>query len=191
MSSSSCCTRPEPARHGFLVIALLLVALSSALWVTPSCFAADWRDALPQARLSGHGELRWFGFRVYDASLWSTTTPFDPNQTFALELTYARAISRERLVKTSIEEIRRLSGSRYTENQYSQWQAQLDNILLDVVEGDQLVGVYLPGTGARFYNRTQLLGQILDPDFAQAFFNIWLDPQSRDAQLRQHLLGEK
>lgn len=191
MSSSSSYTRPEATRRRFLMMASLLVSLLSLWCVTPSCLAEGWRDDLPQAQLNGNGELRWFGFRIYSASLWSESVPFDPHHAFALELTYARAISRERLVKASIEEIRRLSGSRYTEAQYSQWQTLLENTFRDVVEGDQLAGVYLPGVGVRFYNRTQLLAQISDPEFAQAFFNIWLDPQSRDAQLRKHLLGEK
>ena len=191
MLSSSSCIRHESACDVFLRTALLLITLLTSLCLAPSCLAAGWRDDLPHAQLSGNGELRWFGFRIYSASLWSASTPFDPNQTFALELTYARAISRQRLVEASIEEIRRLSGSRFSETQYSQWQTELAATLRDVVEGDQLVGVFLPGTGIRFYSRTQLLGQISDPEFAQAFFNIWLDPKSRDAQLRKHLLGEK
>jgi hypothetical protein len=58
-----------------------------------------------------------------------------------------------------------------------------------VEAGDQLVGVYLPGQGARFYNRSRRLASLDDPTFAQAFFAIWLDPRTRDAALRRQLMG--
>jgi hypothetical protein len=60
---------------------------------------------------------------------------------------------------------------------------------VDVREGDQLTGVYLPGHGARFYIGGQLLADVEDASFARAFFSIWLDPRTRDADLRAHLLG--
>ena len=183
MSSSSCCIKPERGRR------LCLIAALGWLCCTLPVQAANWRDDLPQAILSGSGELRWFGLQIYSATLWSSTAPFDASQPFALELTYARQISRARLVQTSIDEIRRMSGARYTQAQYSHWQEWMEQAFSDVNEGDQLIGVFLPGQGCRFYNQTQLLAQVPDPDFAQAFFNIWLDPRSKDVQLRKHLTG--
>jgi hypothetical protein len=35
-----------------------------------------------------------------------------------------------------------------------------------------------------------LLGTIDDPVFARAFFAIWLDPRTREPQLRNRLLGK-
>ncbi len=34
----------------------------------------------------GSGRLRYFGFHVYDARLWSASSPFDPGARFALGL---------------------------------------------------------------------------------------------------------
>jgi len=183
MSSNSCCTKPEQRRQLHLIAALSLLC-----WMLP-VQAADWRDDVPQAHLTGSGELRWFSLQIYSAALWSSTTPFDASQPFALELTYARHITSARLVQTSIDEIRRLSGQRYTEQQYRRLQDVLEHTFTDVKEGDQLIAVFLPGQGCRFYSRSQLLAQVSDPDFAQAFFSIWLDPRSQDAQLRKHLTG--
>jgi len=41
-----------------------------------------------------------------------------------------------------------------------------------------------------FYNQHRLLGAIDDPVFARAFFSIWLDPRTREPQLRARLLGQ-
>lgn len=166
--------------------------LLSGLLTVMSCGpaqAAEWRDDVPQARLMGSAELRWFGLKIYNAALWSAKAPFDPEQAFALELTYQRNISRSRIVQTSIDEIRRLFGERYSDEQIKRWEALMNGVFTDVSEGDQLTGVYLPGIGCRFYNRNGMLGEIKDLEFAHVFFAIWLDPRSKDKQLRNRLLG--
>jgi len=173
-----------PLHHRLAALSLLIVSMAAG-----PVHAAGWRDDLPQATLSGSAELRWFGLRIYNAALWSAHAPFDQTQAFALELTYQRSISRARIVQTSIDEIRRLFGDRYSDDQLKQWEALMNGAFTDVSEGDQLTGVYLPGIGCRFYSRTRLLGEVKDLEFAHAFFAIWLDPRSKDVQLRKRLLG--
>lgn len=185
MLSSSCWPSrrwPELARA-----ALLCLALSSA--ALPSAAQADWRAELPQARAVGAGELRWFGLRIYHATLWSAAQPFDPAARFALQLRYHRSISRERLVQTSLDEIRRLGIAPPDAGTLQRWEAQLRAAFVDVAEGDQLVGLHLPGQGMRLYGRDKLLAEIADPQLAQAFFAIWLHQESRDQNLRRQLLG--
>jgi len=176
--------------HQHLAAGVSLFVLAAGLLAAAPSQAAQWRDELPQAKQLGAGELRWFGLKIYRAALWSARSPFDPQQPFALELTYQRSISRNRIVQTSMDEIRRLFGERYSDDQLRHWEAQMSTIFIDVSEGEQLTGVYLPGIGCRFYNSTRLLGDIRDTDFAHAFFAIWLDPRSKDTQLRSRLLGE-
>lgn len=65
----------------------------------------------------------------------------------------------------------------------------MEKAFIDVKSGDQLIGVYLPGTGCRFYSQQTLLAEIPDESFANAFFSIWLDPRTKDNNLRQQLLG--
>lgn len=173
----------------FTHCAVVLCFLAGLILPIPS-YAAQWQDDIPQPRLVGHAELRWFGLRIYKAALWSHRVPFDPAQSFALELTYERSISRERLVQTSIDEIRRLSAGRFSDEQINRWQAIMSEAFVDVKEGDQLTGVYVAGVGCRFYSRERLLAEVRDLDFAHAFFAIWFDPRSKDQQLRRRLLGD-
>ncbi|MGF6124964.1 hypothetical protein QF019_000153 [Pseudomonas frederiksbergensis] len=149
---------------------------------------ANWQDALPGAQIVGAGEFRVFGFDVYNARLWSAARPFAADQPFALELIYQRSISRDDLVKASVDEIKRLSGTSVSAEQLAGWQTQMQQSFVDVQAGTRITGVYLPGQGARFFVGQQLQHEVKDPQFARAFFDIWLDPRTRNPELRQQLL---
>nr|WP_314531052.1 chalcone isomerase family protein [uncultured Pseudomonas sp.] len=165
-------------RNGLWVLALLA---SQAL--------ANWQESLPGARIIGAGEFRWFGFDVYNARLWSAARPLVSDQPFALELIYQRSISRDDLVQASVDEIKRLSGESVSAGQLAQWQGQMQQAFVDVQAGTRITGLYLPGQGARFYVGQRLQHEVNDPEFARAFFAIWLDPRTRNPQLREQLMG--
>lgn len=165
--------------HRWLMVLLLMS--SPAL--------ARWQEVLPGAQVIGGGDLRVFGFRVYTARLWSAATPLSTDKPFALELTYHRDITRDELVEASIDEIKRTSPVPVSEEQISQWQAQMVQAFVDVQAGSKITGVYLPGREARFYVGEKLQHVVQDPQFAKAFFDIWLSPKTRNPELREQLLG--
>ena len=150
---------------------------------------ARWQEVLPGAQVVGGGDLRVFGFRVYTARLWSTGAPLNGDQPFALELTYHRAITREELVEASVDEIKRTSPGPVSDAQIAQWQTQMEQAFVDVQAGSKITGVYLPGREARFYVGEKLHHVVQDPQFAKAFFDIWLSPKTRNPDLRDQLLG--
>ncbi|OOL36229.1 chalcone isomerase family protein [Pseudomonas sp. FSL W5-0299] len=150
---------------------------------------ANWQEALPSAQIIGAGEFRVFGFDVYNARLWSAARPLAPDQPFALELIYQRSISRDDLVQASVDEIKRLSGASVSTEQLERWKVQMEQSFVDVKAGMRITGVYLPGQGARFFVGQQPQHEVKDPQFARAFFDIWLDPRTRNPELRQQLLG--
>ena len=168
----------HPAR--WTCLCLLLAAMSSA---------ADWRAQLPAAQRLGAGDFTWFGLRLYTARLWAVGPVQDWNQPFALELLYHRSLSRDTLVKASLEEMQRLGGGSMTAQQRAAWTRAIEQAFVDVSPGMRITGLYLPGQGCRFYVDGKLSHAIDDPVFARAFFAIWLDPRARDPQLRQRLLG--
>ncbi|MBK3467655.1 chalcone isomerase family protein [Pseudomonas shahriarae] len=150
---------------------------------------ANWQDEVPGARIIGTGDFSVFGFDVYNARLWSAAQPLADGQPFALELIYQRKISRDDLVEASVDEIKRLNGASVTPAQLTGWQTQMQQAFVDVQAGTRITGVYLPGQGARFFVGQQLQHEIDDPQFARAFFDIWLNPRTRNPELRQQLLG--
>lgn len=150
---------------------------------------ADGNPALPDGRLVGSGDFTWFGVRLYTARLWSTGLPLTWDQPFALELTYHRAFSRDTLVEASLKEMRRMAGARPEDSTLQRWSSEMRGAFVDVRPGMRITGVYHPGFGCSFFVDGQLRRRVEDPAFARAFFDIWLDPRTRDKQLRQQLLG--
>lgn len=160
---------------------------------------APWQADLPHARLQGEGVFRWLGLRIYDAQLWaahegqptsfSTDNEAWQHQRFVLALRYARDISCEQFVQATLDEMQRADLFATTTPQYERWQQAMRQTWQDVKEGDQLCALHLPGQGCRFYDQHRPLGDIADPDFARAFFAIWLHPSTREQRLRRHLLG--
>lgn len=155
-------------------------------------FVAATAQALPDVlrieaaglRQWGSGEMRWFGLALYRATLW-VAGESPESSTSALQLDYLRDIPRERLVQTSLDEMRRLGAD---EAQLKGWEGDLQRVFPDVKEGESIVGVHYPGRGASFFHQGQATGEISDAEFARRFFAIWLDPASRSPRLRAALL---
>lgn len=143
----------------------------------------------PELRLAGEGRLRWLGLHVYDAALWVNGGKWNPEREFALDIVYARALSGKRLTVTSIDEMRRLGYG--DEASLARWSKQVARVFPDVRKGDRITGVNRPGVGAEFYHQGRLTGRIDDPEFARAFFAIWLDERTREPGLRQSLFGAR
>jgi hypothetical protein len=166
-----------------------MVALSSQ--ADPAALPEPVRSYLREAKIAGPGRLTWFGFHVYDANLY-VPRDFDERAPFArpfvLELVYARKLSGGAIADTSRDEIARMRFG--TEEQRARWHAQMSALFPDVDKGRRLAGVYLPGAGARFYFEGSPRGSIDDPEFARAFFSIWLDERTRAPRLRDQLLQQ-
>ena len=145
-----------------------------------------WASFLPKAGEVGSGQFRWWGFLVYDATLWSPQGEYQPGGPFALSLRYARNVSRDDIVKASLDQMRDLG---FAVNRHPEWKAKLDQVMASVKSGDTLTGVYTPGQGAVFFHNDKLTGQV-DERLAEAFFAIWLNPKTSEPDLRQALLGQ-
>jgi len=139
-------------------------------------------DVLAGLKRWGSGQFRRFGFLVYEATLWAGDDPQAPP--LALRIDYKRHIEGEAIAQASIDEMRRFVAD---EAMLRDWGRQMSDIFPDVKPGDEIVGVYRPD-GAYFYQNDGLIGAIAKPDFAKAFFAIWLDPQTSAPGLRAALL---
>jgi hypothetical protein len=153
------------------------------------------RDALPAAVAAeapglmplGTGTFSWLGLEIYTASLWARGGTPDFGQPLALALRYARSLKGAAIAERSAEEMRQLGVA--TPEQLAAWRADMEALFPDVSKGTTLMGVHLPGEGARFYRDGRLLGTIRGADFSRAFFSIWLHPQTSAPKLRAALLG--
>jgi hypothetical protein len=145
---------------------------------------------LPDARLYGSGRLRRYFFHVYDARLW-TQPSFEiarfSQLPLALELQYGRELVGSLIAERSLEEMRR--GAEITTAQQRAWLTAMERCFPDVVEGDRMTGVQLPGTAARFFVNGAFVGEVRDAEFTRLFFGIWLAPTTSEPELRAALLA--
>lgn len=200
--------RPRPRAAAFRALALPCALLfasatcgatdaarapaTAASRAEPSHAAAGGATARLEApKIVGQGLLRWFGLRVYEATLWVSGGRLDPasplSNEFALELRYARAIEGAAIAEASLREIVRLGFG--TKAQHAAWLQAMRSLFPDVREGDRIAGVHRPGRGVEFFGNDQPIGRIDDPDFAAAFFAIWFDQRTAAPELRRALLA--
>jgi hypothetical protein len=162
-----------------------LPGLSWAQNAVPPEAAAD----VPGAQFSGAARLRYFGFDVYDSRLWignGFRASAFAQTPLALELTYLRSLSGSAIAERSIKEMRR-EGSISPE-QEARWLKSMETSFPDVKAGDRIVGVHLPGSGARFWFNGQSRPGVADAEFSRYFFGIWLSDNTSEPKLRASLL---
>jgi hypothetical protein len=139
----------------------------------------------------GEGTLRFLGIKVYEARLWapakSPTKSISPNEAFALELIYDMALKGREIAERSAAEMRKIGYSN--EAKLKAWGDEMLRIFPDIKKGESLIGVSVPGKGAKFYSRDKLIASADDPEFAKAFFDIWLSEKTSEPKLRERLLG--
>ncbi|MBR7779137.1 chalcone isomerase family protein [Undibacterium rugosum] len=146
------------------------------------------QQELGKARLSGSGGYRWFGLAIYQASLWTGPEGWRPDlKRYALDLRYARSLVGKKIAQASLDEMEKLQVG--TPEKRQQWLATMQQIFPDVKEGTHITGIYDGASGARFYLDGKLLAEVRDADFAQAFFAIWLHPNTSAPALRKQLLA--
>lgn len=185
-------TRRTPPALPALVLAVVLAAAApraDANTAAPPAVSAQ----LPDARLAGEGDLRWFGLKVYSAQLWVGRPGLRLDRLasapFALDLRYATALKGALVAERSAQEIERMGFG--DPQRRGRWLDAMKRLFPDTIaKGDRLTGVHEPGRGARFFHNDRPIGGVDDPDFASAFFAIWLDertvaPALRDSLLRQ------
>lgn len=172
------------------LFALLLVLVWPAIALATPALPGPLVQDFPGLQLHGEGKLRFVGFKVYDAALWTTDKSHSFDRTFALDLRYAMKFAAHKIVETSVAEMRRVG---YTDDaKLAKWASEMARVFPDVKAGDHLAGVMvaLPDGSreAHFYSSTRLLGIVKDSEFARAFFDIWLHPKTRAPDLRRALL---
>ena len=145
---------------------------------------------LVQARLSGAMRYTYWGFDIYQARLWVEPgfASQDPwRSRFVLELQYLREFKGRDIAQRSLQEMRRQGA--IDEAQAQAWLQTMQTIFPDVVTGDRLSGIFLPGQGIRFMANGKNIADVNDIEFAQRFLGIWLSEKTSEPKMRLALLG--
>jgi hypothetical protein len=144
-------------------------------------------DHVPQAKAIGEGVLKFFFKDIYTARLYASNGEWTNDAPYALELTYDLGLKGDKIAERSIVEMRKIGYE--DEEQLGRWLAEMTRIFPDVEDGTILTGIYTAEQRTLFYENNTLIGEIEDPEFGKAFFNIWLSQDTSEPELRQALLG--
>ena len=173
-------------RQAMLVVVASLCATGATANVAPP----EVRSALPSAKLSGSSRFTYWGFSVYDASLWVSpgfqAQAFERHP-FALHLHYLRDFTNAAITERSLDEMARQTGA--TSERRALWQQWLRGAFPDVRSGDRITGINRPGEGALFLTNGRQTGNVPDTEFARRFFGIWLSSGTSEPALRTALLS--
>ena len=166
-----------------LLPAFLALAMPGVAQMLPAVVTRD----VPGLTPVGEGTMRFFGLKVYDVRLWTGMNAFTHMDPFALELIYDLSLSGRDIAERSVKEMRGQGHS--DEAKLKRWGEEMARIFPDIRQGDTLVGVSVPGKEARFYTRDKFIAAVADPEFARAFFDIWLSEKTSAPGVRRRLLG--
>ena len=167
---------------------MLCVVAPVAMGMTAPALPPAVTALAPGLAPQGGGVLRFMGIAIYDGWYWSEHRGWSLERPFALDLHYHRSLEGARIAERSVDEIAGLGlGSTA---QRSRWGELMRGIFPDVRKGDRITGVHLPPATVRYFLNGSAIGEIVDREFARAFFGIWLDPRSSRRDFRSQLLGE-
>lgn len=140
----------------------------------------------------GAGTITWFGFTIYDASLWTENGRFanlTDSLPVALHITYRKNIKSSELAERTAEEWQQLNI--YTPSERQQWQQRLATIWPTVKPGDSITTLVTDDRQTHFYYNNELIHRIDDPEFGIALLSIWLHPNTSQPELRNKLIGQR
>ena len=166
----------------------LIIALTSLLCATTSYALEPVKSFITAANKVGQGRLTYLFWDVYDAALYAPNGVWEPNQPFALQLSYLRTIKGKKIADRSIEEIRKQGF--VDEVKLASWHTQMRKIFPDVNEGISLIGVYTTTGETIFFENNTEVGRINNAEFSRLFFDIWLSEKTQAPELRKKLLGQ-
>ncbi len=164
-------------------LALILV-LSLSAGFSSAKNLAHIEGAINQVQPQGTGRLNFWGFHVYDATLYRASGK--DSSEFALDIKYQKSFSGAAIASRTADEMKNIG---VPESQAASWGKELAAILPNVEPGQTLTGVYSPKQGTTLFYDGKKIAQIPGSEFSKAFFGIWLDSKTSVPKLRAELLG--
>ena len=160
------------------LLALVLLALPTLP------LASTVKSILPESQLRGTATLRFAGFPLYEARLFTRSgAPLDWSDDFALELTYLRNLTEYELVKGTLREFERTGGALPLRRQL----ARCDN---DVSKGDRYVAVSQGPDKVGFWLNGTNTCTLSHPQIKTRFMEIFLGDNTRSRSFTRRLRGE-
>lgn len=166
--------------------ALLLVLTASVATAEP--VPQDIASSLQSASQRGSAQVRWLGIPIYSARLFTPEArPFDWAKPFALELTYDRGFSKDRLVYATGKELARMEGEQAD---HPAILTKLQKCYRDVSSSDRFVALGAKQDEVQFSLNGTRTCRLQHTDIRKRLLSIWVSENSRDPKLSRRLKGQ-
>lgn len=163
------------------------VCLLAMIGVTPAHASDAIKQHIPNAEKVGEGRFSFMLWDLYDAALYAPNGRWDADQPYALQLSYLRNLSGQKIADKSIEEMRKQGFN--DEITLADWHAQMVEIFPDVDKETHLTSIYRGNGETIFFNGSTEIGRVKSREFEKRFFDIWLSQKTSAPTLRAELLG--
>ncbi|MBO9449892.1 chalcone isomerase family protein [Tropicibacter sp. R16_0] len=145
-------------------------------------------SAVPQAAARGEVTMRWYGFPLYDATLFTPSgAQFDWRNPVALRLVYARTIKQNAFQTATMAELERIEGKRADHAQIAR---KLAPCYRDASAGDHFIAQSETADQVTLWFNGTRTCTLRHPQIRERFLGIWLSDQSRSVRLSKRLRGE-
>ena len=141
-----------------------------------------------EMKLIGEGTLTVLFFKVYDIRLLADSKLFSWENKFQLEFEYRRNITKERVIDSSLKELKRQKN--VTEQNLEEWKTYLEEVIQPLQEGSKATIEWNPQGTITFQNEGLKSVTIKDESFARSYLKIWLGEETSQPNLQSQLLGE-
>ena len=135
----------------------------------------------------GQGTVYKFIVPAYDISLWCQAPKWSFDTLFALEVKVRWDASKEEMVDSTIEVMGR--DQAISPERLQQYRDMLNSFYPPLKDKDRITVIYVPNKKILFYHNNLMLKEFTDMEFARAFCNIWLSPQTKYSSAREDMLG--
>ena len=142
------------------------------------------RDLVNASNPASCSEYRFLLWNFYRAELWSDAEAL-PGNAYGLVLTYRTDFTREELVKSSVEEMSRISGR--PEQAFAEARADFEQAFHDVAKGDRITAWRAGPDKLQLYVNGQETGVLTRE--VDLFLAIWLGEETRHPNGRKALLS--
>ena len=140
-----------------------------------------------ELQLVGEARLNVLFWSIYDSSLYTTTGRyFGVEPKLTLRIHYLRKIESSKLLDRTREEWEKHS---IVEQDIETWLEKLASILPDVEKGETLTLQVEDNLSSSFYLNDELIDNVDDAAFTQAFLAIWLSDKSSYPKQQAQLVG--
>ena len=121
-------------------------------------------------------------------SLLADSKIFSWENKFQLEFEYRRTITKERVIDSSLKELKRQQN--VTEQNLEEWKTYLEEVIQPLQEGSKATIEWNPQGTITFQNEGLKSVTIKDESFARSYLKIWLGEETSQPNLQSQLLGE-